>query len=51
MLEKTLVWADGEWIEWDHDKMIFIDIHEGEYGDRVTFEYNGITYVSYMRSG
>jgi hypothetical protein len=50
MLERTYVFVDGEWIQWDEDKMTFCDIEEDIYGqDVITFEYGGITYVSNVR--
>jgi hypothetical protein len=52
MLERTYVYADGEWVQWDEDKMKFLDVEEGVMGqDVITFEYEGKTYTSDARSG
>ena len=52
MLERTYVCVGGEWVQWDDDTMVFINIEEGIMGqDVITFEYDGITYVSDVRGG
>lgn len=51
MLDRTFVYVDGEWIQWNEEEMSFIDIAEDIYGrDEVTFEYEGKTYRSNMIS-